>query len=164
MHTYLLYLRYVVVHKWWVMLECFKFGLYWRGLVHDLSKLRPSEFFPYAHFFYRKRARDDVGYYNRIPTGDHEFDEAWLLHQKCNDHHWQWWVLSKDDGGVKVLPMSEPARTEMLCDWRGAGRAQGFLDTVAWYRKHSHKMQLHPDTRAWLEEQLGLATHSETQG
>jgi hypothetical protein len=166
MIAYLQYLRYVVVHKWWVMVYCFRAGLYWRGLVHDLSKLLPSEFFPYARFFYVKKAkvRDETGYYKPTDTGDAAFDFAWLLHQKRNDHHWQWWILPEDEGGVKVLPMSETARVEMLCDWRGAGRALGTPDVVAWYRKNGHKMQLHDETRDWVEAELGCSTDQPVRG
>ena len=159
MLSHLKYLRYVIVHKWWVMVECFRHGLYWRGLMHDLSKLLPSEYLPYAAFFYGReqcgqQSRDETGYYKPTDTGDVAFDFAWLLHQKRNDHHWQWWILPEDEGGVKVLPMSRAARLEMLCDWHGAGRAQGKPDTAAWYRKNGHKMQLHPETRAWVEARL----------
>ena len=49
---YYKYLQYVIKHKYYVMIECFKVGLYWRGLVHDMSKFRPSEFIPYARYFY----------------------------------------------------------------------------------------------------------------
>jgi len=49
---YLKYLKYILKHKWYVMIECFKNGLIWRGLMHDLSKFLPSEFIPYANFFY----------------------------------------------------------------------------------------------------------------
>ena len=31
-------------HKMWVMRYCFRCGLYWQGLTHDLSKLAPVEF------------------------------------------------------------------------------------------------------------------------
>jgi hypothetical protein len=156
------YLHYVLRHKWYVFVECCKMGIPWRGVVHDMSKLRPSEFFPYAQFFYGKgsvgrRARDKTGYYKPTDTGDRTFDFAWLLHQKRNDHHWQWWILPEDGGGTKVLPMSDAARKEMLCDWRGAGRAQGWGgNTVIWYAKNKDKMSFHPDTRAWIEAQRGV--------
>ena len=32
-------------HKYFVCKYCFKTGLYWRGIVHDLSKFHPKEFF-----------------------------------------------------------------------------------------------------------------------
>ncbi len=49
---YLQYFWYVVRHKWYVFLACRAEGLYWRGLIHDWSKFRPSEFFPYTEHFY----------------------------------------------------------------------------------------------------------------
>jgi hypothetical protein len=60
------------------------------------------------------------------------------------------------DGG-KVLPMSPDARLEMVCDWLGASRAQGkggMEGVRKWYEKNGQKMQLHPDTRRWVEDYL----------
>ena len=34
----------ITTHKMWVMRYCFKKGLYWQGLTHDLSKYSPTEF------------------------------------------------------------------------------------------------------------------------
>jgi len=52
----------------------------------------------------------------------------------------------------------------MLCDWRGAGRAQGYGDnTVEWYKKNKHKMQLYENTRKWIEEQLGISNTIQNQ-
>lgn len=155
---HLKYARYILRHKWFVFVQCAKRGILWRGLMHDMSKFLPSEWMPYANFFYgaKPQKRDESGYYKPTDTGDAEFDFAWLLHQKKNRHHWQWWVLPEDDGGTKVLPMQEPYRTEMICDWLGAGAALGTPSVNAWYKKNGHKMQLHPDTRAWVEKELEL--------
>lgn len=167
MSKYVKYLQYLLRHKWYVMTECFRYGLYWQGLTHDLSKFLPSEFLPYANYFYGngqtiKRGRDKTGYYKPTDTGDKAFDFAWFLHQKRNRHHWQWWVLPEDEGEVKVLEMADKYRLEMLCDWVGAGKAQGHLSppqdpmlvTRNWYKTNGHKMQLHPNTRAWIEKRL----------
>lgn len=142
MLKHLLYAKYILRHKWFVLVECAKRGIWWRGLMHDMSKLRPSEWGPYAEFFYGK-GRDNT-----------DFDFAWLLHQKRNRHHWQWWALAEDDGGLKILEMREPYRTEMICDWLGAGRALGTPGVNAWYKANKAKMKLHPDTRAWVELML----------
>jgi len=162
MRAHLAYLRYVLRHKWFVFVECIKLGIPWRGLVHDWHKFLPGEWFPYVRFFYHpdgtpKQRRDETGYYKPTDTGDAAFDYAWLLHQKRGKHHWQWWVLPEDEGGIKVLPMPDKYRREMLADWRGAGRAQGKPDTRRWYEANKDKMQLHPETRAWIEEQLGIS-------
>jgi len=161
MRAYLQYLWYVLRHKWFVFLESCKLGIPWPGLIHDWSKFRPSEFLPYTRFFYnpdgsRRQRRDKTGYYKPSDTGDPAFDFAWFLHQKRNAHHWQYWCLPIDGGGLKLLPMPDRYRREMLADWRGAGRAQGTPDTLAWYTKHRNDLQLHPETRQWIEEQLGF--------
>lgn len=152
---HLRYAHYILRHKFFVFHECWKLGLYWQGITHDLSKLLPSEWRPYAEFFYAKGARPHRG-----ATGDAAFDFAWLLHQKRNRHHWQWWILPEasahgEAGELKVLPMPLRYRREMLCDWRGAGRALKNPDTKAWWKANKAKMTLHPTTRQWLEEQLG---------
>lgn len=158
--TYLRYLVYVIRHKWFVLVECWRRGLYWRGFWHDWSKLRPSEFFPYARHFYGTGAvnpRDGTGYYKPEETGDQAFDVAWLLHQHRNDHHWQYWVLPGSDGIAKKLEMPGPAVLEMLCDWHGASRAQRTTGTAAqFYTQNKVRMYLHPRTRIFVEMQLGV--------
>jgi len=158
MNKYWKYLVYVLKHKWFVFLECYKVGLLWPGLVHDLSKFMLSEFFPYAEHFYGKnrRIRNKSGYYKPTDTSDADFDFAWLLHQKRNRHHWQWWVLPEDAGGIVVLDMPLRYRKEMICDWKGAGKAQGHgNDILSWYKANRSKMQLHKDTREWIEDYIG---------
>jgi hypothetical protein len=170
MITHLRYLRYVVLHKWYVFVACCRLGIPWLGLIHDWSKLLPSEWFPYAaHFYgdYPEWAKMSAGkksvYFG--PTKEsvaQNFDFAWLYHQHRNPHHWQFWVLREDDGGAKVLPMLDKYRREMLADWRGAGRAiTGKDNTADWYVKNKHKMYLHPDTRAWIEVQLSVPSVKE---
>jgi len=145
---YFKYLSYVIRHKWFVFVECCKMGIIWRGLLHDLSKLLPDEFFPYVNYFYgNKKVRDE--------TDDKAFDFAWLLHQKKNKHHWQWWILLEDNGEIKIFDMPLEYKKEMLADWKGAGRALGHGDDVReWYGKNKNKMQLHPETRSWIEKQI----------
>ena len=40
----------ITTHKIWVMRYCFKIGLYWQGLTHDLSKYSPTEFWRSAKY------------------------------------------------------------------------------------------------------------------
>lgn len=101
--VYLKYLWYVIRHKWYVMLECWKQGLYWTGVKHDWSKFLLSEFIPYARYFYGNypSIKDIHGdQRNHIHTYkediEREFNMAWLLHQKRNGHHWQWYILAED--------------------------------------------------------------------
>jgi len=159
------YLRYLVKHKWYVMLECFHEGLFWRGVTHDLSKFLPDEFFPYMNYFYGKKSKEHIqkeGFCKPKVTNDEKFDFAWLLHQKRNKHHWQWWVLPEDNGRTKVLEMPYPYLQEMICDWIGAGKAQGFVsppndkyyETNIWYQHNKNRIILHEKSRARIERIL----------
>jgi hypothetical protein len=157
------YLRYVLRHKWFVFVACCRLGIPWRGLWHDWTKFLPIEWFPYVRFFYGEgRTRESVGDYSADSVRDGDFEVAWNHHQKRNDHHWQYWVRFGDDGTVICLPMSDKARCEMLADWRGAGRALGQPDTRTWYLAHRDTMSLHPDTRAWIEQRLGIRMENES--
>ena len=163
--TIVQYLKYVVRHKWFVFLECVKEGIPLMGITHDASKFSPSEFFPYANYFYSNesdihKGRDETGYYKPTDTGDIHFDYAWFLHQKRNKHHWQWWVFPQDEGGTKVINMPLKYRKEMLCDWKGAGKALNTPDTKRWYSEHKTRIQFHQHTRKWVENHLGINYNS----
>ena len=146
MMKYLKYLKYVIRHKWFVMIECFKIGLYWRGIVHDLSKFRLSEFIPYARYFY--------GNYHLVHIDD-AFDKAWLLHIHRNLHHWQYWLLQEDDGALKNIPMPINYLKEMLCDWHGAGLAiTGKKNTKDWYEKNKDKIKLSHLDHKWIAQRI----------
>lgn len=158
MRAHFQYLCYVLKHKWFTFLECIKLGVPILGIVHDWSKFLPGEWFPYVHSFYnpdgsKKDIRDASGYFDPTALGI-EFDRAWLHHQHLNKHHWQHWVLIKDEDKDVVLEMPLVYAKEMLADWKGAGKAQGNLDTWDWYLKHRTKMKLHPETKKWIEKQL----------
>lgn len=139
------YLWYVLRHKWFVLEEGLRLGVpLWQLIVHDWTKFLPSEWFPYARYFYGSGQKQ-------------AFDVAWLKHQHRSPHHWQHWVLQEDSGDVKVLPMPDKYRREMLADWRGAGRAiHGKDETATWYTGTRQGRRLHPETQAWVEAELGL--------
>jgi hypothetical protein len=153
------YAWYVVRHRWFVLIECWRLGIVWLGIIHDWSKLRPSEWFPYRHHFFggdgqpQGKTRDKTGYYKPYDTGDPAFDFAWFLHQKRNKHHWQYWVQPLDTQGTTLLPMPDKYRREMFADWHGAARAQGKgrKSVRRWYAVNKHKIRLHPETRRWVE-------------
>lgn len=186
MSKHLSYLSYVLGHKWHVFIECCKLGVPWLGIIHDWSKFLPSEWFPYVNWFYGKRtticaaselvrgdvvvvAGDEVVIMNCVK--DYEtymvdclplaaklaFDTALFHHQKRNKHHWHYWIFTMYDSSDSVaLEMPMKYTREMLADWRGASRAQGFNGTTDlrdWYLERIDRFEkvLHPDTREWLE-------------
>lgn len=144
------YFSYVVRHKWFVALACFRRGLIWQGIIHDWSKFLPCEWLPYVESFYG-------GHVTRPEWVKLSFDRAWLHHQHANPHHWQHWILREDSGKTKILEMPEKYRLEMLADWEGAGRAiSGRRDWVPWFRANQDKILLHPHTLAAIEEEIAL--------
>lgn len=150
---YINYLKYLIKHKWFVFLECLKYGLIWRGIIHDWSKFLPDEFFPYVEHFYGKKNYDIKSGFHE-PGEDKEFDLAWKKHQTRNDHHFQFWILLEDQGTMKPLEMSNKAKKEMICDWKSAGRVQGNNDTLGWYIRNRFKITLAQETRRWVEREL----------
>lgn len=62
---HLQYLRYVLVHKWYTLIECYKLGILWQGIVHDLSKFSPREWSPYVKWFYGGETRHTMIKYKR---------------------------------------------------------------------------------------------------
>jgi hypothetical protein len=144
MQKYLKYLNYLIKHKWYVMIECFTFGLIYQGIMHDISKFRPKEFFSYAEYFYGKGK-------NKL-----DFNYAWLHHQKKNKHHWQYWMLQEDSGKIVLLEMPFKYVIEMLCDWRSAGIVKTgkkssendrYDEVKKWFRKNERKIKIHPKTK-----------------
>lgn len=147
---YLAYLRYVLRHKLEVAKAGFEVGVPLHQLVlHDWSKLTPSEFLAYARSFYCADGSKRVG----KPT--EAFDRAWSRHQKIQPHHWQYWCLVYDNGRMKALEMPERFAREMVADWIGAGIViTGHNEARAWYQLNKEKMVLHTSTRVLVEQLL----------
>lgn len=147
MKPHLRYLRYVLLHKWYV----FRAGLaiaalreksplgwvawVWRLLIHDASKFRPSEWRPYVAHFYGPSPEHqatldhlatgvDIGVRRAqlMRDGMAAFNYAWLAHIHRNPHHWQHWLLREDSGKQLVLLMPADLADEMTADWIGAGQ------------------------------------------
>lgn len=144
------YLTLLMKHKWFVFLACLRVGVpVWRGLVHDASKFSSSEFMQYAKYSFGGKKNGD------------EFAAAWLHHQNCNPHHWEYWISrsahkfgpSTDEN--YCLPMPETYVREMVADWMGASRAYtGSWDMTDWLKKNLPKIKLHPNSRNTVENVL----------
>ena len=157
--------KYLVRHKWFVLIECWKRGLYWQGIVHDMSKFLPSEFPQYAKFFYGKDSKQESreSRYQSINYAQRYFQRAWQRHLMRNGHHWQNWINVQDVGIQVVLEMPLKYAVEMVCDWIGAGKAQGYYDPNKpmkevrnWYSKNFKRIILHPNTQYYIEQLLGI--------
>ena len=105
-----------MIHKYWVARYCFKSGIYWQGIVHDLSKFSPVEFIESVKYY--QGFRSPIDYCKEV----NGYSKAWLHHKAVNKHHYQYWVDNFDFGG-QPLVIPYKYTVEMLCDFLGAGRA-----------------------------------------
>lgn len=121
------------------------------GLAHDESKYNEEEYDAYDDYFYGKEGKDE----DDISVIDSAFDYAWLHHIHHNPHHWQHWVLFEDEGKVKALEMPVDCVYEMIADWWSFSWKTGNLyEIFTWYDAHKEKMELHPKTKAMVENIL----------
>ena len=93
-------LVYILQHKWYVLVECWKEGLYWQGLMHDLSKFAPMEFVAYANRFYHEKDLSP----EQVLHDEEAFQYAWLHHQHHSKHHWSYWVVSPANHEAVRMP------------------------------------------------------------
>lgn len=150
------YLKYILKHKWYVFLAGISLGApLWALIIHDWQKFTFSEWTPYMKYFMRPEQDPSELKDERLKK---DFEKAWLHHIHYGPHHWEYWLLHKKGGGYfKTIEMPDRYRKEMLADWIGAGKAiTGFDNTPQWYEENKDKIKLHPTTRIWVEEQLGI--------
>lgn len=83
-------------HKKLVMQHCFRVGLYYQGLTHDLSKYSPVEFLPGVRFYQGDRSPNDA---ERKTKG---YSAAWLHHKGRNKHHLEYWVDYSAEGDHRL--------------------------------------------------------------
>lgn len=149
------YFLYVVRHKWFVFLECCKLGIPWLGIIHDLSRLYPDEFLAYA-------ASAPYTKENKPADIATVFEYSWNNHQHRNKHHFEYWIhFDFHNHQKRLLSVPDRYRREMLADWRGVARARGNTGTPRdRYLRSRDEIQLHPETREWIERQLGVMEKS----
>ena len=147
------HLKTVLTHKRWVFYYAFRLGYTWRGLVHDLSKFSPTEFFESVRYWTGKRspilvAKEKAG-----------ISYAWLHHRGRNKHHYEYWIDKLDEGGV---PYKIPFKyvIEMVCDWLAACRTYTkdpkdvFQREYDWWTGHVSHVKIHNHTKKLITKIL----------
>lgn len=155
MNRYIKYLLYILEHKWNVGIECIKAGLFWHAITHDLSKFLPSEFFPYADWFFGRYGVKFKGF-TQFELARHSyvkqaFYKAWRLHYSRNDHHWNYWIKSAGMGVEYGGLMHYKCVMKMICDWKGMSRKFGGT-WKEYYNKNKDSMMLSERTIKMIEE------------
>lgn len=148
--------KLVIKHKKYVFKHCRKAGLWWRGLVHDLSKFSPTEFFESIRYY--------TGTHSPIDEckAKHGYSNAWLHHKGRNKHHYEYWQDNFDKGG-EPLRMPYQYALELVCDYLGAGQAYSksktnshfYVDEYKWWESKCKKpLALHPHTKDFISTML----------
>lgn len=141
-------------HRHKVMAHCFKAGIGFQGLFHDLSKYSPTEFIQGARYYVGYRSpteleRETVGY-----------SLAWMHHKGRNKHHFEYWndvnPKTKEYGSI---PMPKKYVAEMFCDRIAASKiykGKNYTDAspYEYFALGRAKAIMHPETTALIERWL----------
>ncbi len=143
-------------HRHRVIAHCFRAGIGFQGLFHDLSKYAPCEFLSGAKYFQgtrspNERERELFGY-----------SEAWMHHKGRNRHHFEYW----NDLNPKTKlyePVRMPLRfvKEMFCDRVAASKiyqGKNYTDAhpLQYFLRGNARVKMHSDTADLLEEWLTM--------
>lgn len=144
------HLRTVNKHRKMVRKLCFKCGLYWQGLTHDLSKYSPVEFWNGVRF-YTGTCSPHVG--ERKKYG---YSKAWLNHKGHNRHHAEYWQDIRPNCKTEPIEMPNKYFVEMICDRVAASmiyKGKDYTDScpIEYWLTHIDENQFHPKTRELLE-------------
>lgn len=102
----------ITKHRHKVIANCFKAGIGFQGLFHDLSKYSPTEFFAGAKYYTGHRSPNEV---ERETNG---YSKAWMHHKGRNKHHFEYWTDYSPEHNGRMFPVKMPYRyvAEMFCD------------------------------------------------
>lgn len=110
------HLKTIHIHRKYVRKACFKVGLFWQGLLHDLSKYSIIEL-GIAKYYTGKKSphqtcREILGY-----------SPSWNHHYHHNKHHFQFWWDENELGHIIPIKMPFKYVVESVCDMLGANKA-----------------------------------------
>lgn len=111
------HLKTVHHHRALVRKYCFRLGLYWQGLTHDLSKYSPVEFLAGIKYYQGDHSPNDA---QRRAEG---FSASWMHHKGRNRHHFEYWTDYSIHGeGIVGVSMPKKYVAEMFCDRLAASK------------------------------------------
>ena len=129
----------ITKHRHKVIQHCFKAGIGFQGLFHDLSKYSPSEFIAGAKYYKGNRSPNE---------GEREilgYSPAWLHHKGRNKHHFEYWN-DYNPKERRVMPVEMPKKyiVEMFCDRVAASKIyQGKKYTDAYPLEYFNRGKAH---------------------
>ncbi|MCI9227027.1 MAG: catalase [Dorea sp.] len=146
-------------HRRLVREGCFRVGLYWQGLCHDLSKYMPSEFLVGCRYYQGTRSPNNA---ERERKG---YSSAWLHHKGRNRHHYEYWLDYSVDSEKGIIGMKMPVKyvVEMFMDRIAACKtyqkgSYNDASPLEYYEKGAAKLgpMVHPKTARLLHHLLRM--------
>ena len=137
-------------HRWLVRGGCFRVGLYWQGITHDLSKYMPTEFMVGVRYFQGNRSP------NAAEREEKGYSEAWMHHKGRNRHHYEYWTdMNRFTRVYESVPMPRKYLVEMVMDRIAAcrtyqGKAYTDASALIYFDKSAEKQLMHQQTRQEL--------------
>lgn len=165
----------IVVHKHRKLVRkyCFKVGLYWQGLTHDLSKYSPTELISSVKYYSIHNGKKSPLDAERSEIG---YSTAWLHHKGRNKHHFEYWTdynsnRSATNKGEIIVYVEMPLCyiIEMWIDRMSASKTykgEDYTDDspLEYHRKNRNSVLLPEKTREILEDLLRInAIEGETE-
>lgn len=136
-------------HRFKVFLLCCRVGIPIRGLLHDLSKYSPTEFWESVKYY--------QGTYSPIHNCkvDIGYSKAWLHHKGRNKHHYEYWYDYNAPLEAPIVPLKY--FLEMICDSIAAGQTYKKKDwsesyQLDYWNKVRNKAVLNPKMRKLLDK------------
>jgi hypothetical protein len=148
--------RTITKHRHKVISHCFRAGIGFQGLFHDLSKYSPTEFIPGAQYYQgtrspNERERELFGY-----------SAAWLHHKGRNRHHFEYWNdINPQTKLYEPVPMPVRYVKEMFCDRVAASKiyqGKNYTDRhpLEYFTRGNARKKMHAATADLLEEWLTM--------
>ncbi len=148
--------RTITRHRHKVMQHCFRAGIPWRGMLHDLSKYSPTEFIPGAKYYQGTRSPNEK---ERELFG---YSLAWMHHKGRNRHHFEYWCDYNPETKLNE-PVKMPLKfvVEMFCDRVAAGKiyqGKSYTDRspLEYFLRGKDRRRIHPETSQMLEKLLTM--------
>lgn len=141
----------ITAHRFAVRRGCFRMGLFWQGLTHDLSKYSPVEFWNGARYYQGVRSP------NAAEREEKGFSEAWMHHKGRNRHHYEYWTdMNRQSKVYEAVPMPRRYLAEMVADRIAAckiyeGKNYDGGSALRYLMGSREKDLMHPQTRKELE-------------
>lgn len=143
-------------HRHGVIKNCYKAGILWQGLRHDLSKYSPEEFLKGCKYYQGTRSPHEA------EREEYGFSYGWMHHKGRNKHHFEYWT-DYDLRTKLMTPVKMPLKyvKEMFCDRVAASKIymkDKYDDgaPLAYFLRAKKTRAIHPETSDLLEKLLTM--------